>query len=288
MRRSAGGVSLLLLLQSALAFIMILTGTRGENSSKMSSDESQTCSGLLAWFIVYASWLLVFRLVHEVSLHMWITGATRGLSWRLHRGIAAHLLLHLVSGPVFVLMISSGAWLIGSNVGKTCLAPNNRVLSGFFLAFAVPILLLKYCLLFSYWRTGDLAYLARTPGERRAAQASPQFLVGSADHRAPTIFVSTYTAIECGKTEFFKLRSGESALRCSICLEDLTPTSIVRDFPCNHFHHLACIDRWLASHNTCPDCRVEVRRGLSLGGREAADVEVPPVLAEDDSTTTSD
>ena len=124
MRRSAGGVSLLLLLQSALAFIMILAGTRGENSSKISSDESQTCSRLLAWFIVYASWLLVFRLVHEVSLHMWITGAARGLSWRLHRGIAAQLLLHLVSGPVFVLMISSGAWLIGSNVGKTCLAPN--------------------------------------------------------------------------------------------------------------------------------------------------------------------
>ena len=42
---------------------------------------------------------------------------------------------------------------------------------------------------------------------------------------------------------------------CSICREQLTPQSIVRQInKCKHFFHHGCIEKWLCEHRTCPLC----------------------------------
>ncbi|KAL6121295.1 hypothetical protein NUSPORA_01804 [Nucleospora cyclopteri] len=46
---------------------------------------------------------------------------------------------------------------------------------------------------------------------------------------------------------------------CIICYEDYQPNSIVRQLSCDHFFHVACIDRWLISRqHFCPCCRKTV------------------------------
>lgn len=47
---------------------------------------------------------------------------------------------------------------------------------------------------------------------------------------------------------------------CSICLEQIQegqPDTILN--ACNHRFHQKCIDPWMASHSTCPNCRGEIR-----------------------------
>ncbi|GLJ39040.1 hypothetical protein SUGI_0795870 [Cryptomeria japonica] len=43
---------------------------------------------------------------------------------------------------------------------------------------------------------------------------------------------------------------------CPICLAEFVDGDKVRVLPkCNHGFHVECIDRWLASHSSCPTCR---------------------------------
>ncbi|PAN23835.1 hypothetical protein PAHAL_4G122100 [Panicum hallii] len=46
---------------------------------------------------------------------------------------------------------------------------------------------------------------------------------------------------------------------CAVCLGPVTEGETVRRLPaCRHLYHLACIDRWLAAHRTCPVCRSQL------------------------------
>ena len=42
---------------------------------------------------------------------------------------------------------------------------------------------------------------------------------------------------------------------CVICLLDLDNKQSVKCCQCGHCFHKACINKWLASHTTCPTCR---------------------------------
>ncbi|XP_019425103.1 PREDICTED: RING-H2 finger protein ATL5-like [Lupinus angustifolius] len=40
---------------------------------------------------------------------------------------------------------------------------------------------------------------------------------------------------------------------CALCLSDFDNDEMVRLLPnCKHIFHVGCIDKWLASHTTCP------------------------------------
>ncbi|XP_052175017.1 RING-H2 finger protein ATL74-like [Diospyros lotus] len=47
-----------------------------------------------------------------------------------------------------------------------------------------------------------------------------------------------------------------TATECPICLGDFVDGDRVRVLPkCNHGFHVKCIDKWLLSHSSCPNCR---------------------------------
>eukprot|EP00271_Cylindrocystis_brebissonii_P012946 TRINITY_DN32465_c0_g1_i1.p1 TRINITY_DN32465_c0_g1~~TRINITY_DN32465_c0_g1_i1.p1 ORF type:complete len:266 (-),score=46.70 TRINITY_DN32465_c0_g1_i1:397-1194(-) len=59
--------------------------------------------------------------------------------------------------------------------------------------------------------------------------------------------------------------------QCTVCLLEYRKGDLLDVLPCDHAFHTICLDEWLASHTTCPICRVSlgpatsesVRRGLA-------------------------
>nr|GMD01701.1 E3 ubiquitin-protein ligase At1g63170-like [Ipomoea batatas] len=67
--------------------------------------------------------------------------------------------------------------------------------------------------------------------------------------------------------------SGEDAV-CCICLSNYEDNDEVRELPCSHFFHTACVDKWLKLNASCPLCKLEI--GAEIG----AENEHSPLAAE--------
>ncbi|ETM97268.1 hypothetical protein PPTG_20392 [Phytophthora nicotianae INRA-310] len=48
---------------------------------------------------------------------------------------------------------------------------------------------------------------------------------------------------------------------CPICLIDFEDGEDVRNLPCKHIFHVACIDEWLKRNTSCPMCKSNVDLG---------------------------
>jgi hypothetical protein len=70
---------------------------------------------------------------------------------------------------------------------------------------------------------------------------------------------------------------------CSVCLAEYEPGERVRTLPyCGHMFHTPCIDEWLASHQTCPLCRVNLAEARTAGGERMRRRESAPATSQED------
>ncbi|XP_062223054.1 E3 ubiquitin-protein ligase EL5-like [Phragmites australis] len=62
-------------------------------------------------------------------------------------------------------------------------------------------------------------------------------------------------------TVYHAAGSKEEAVECAVCLVELEDGEEARFLPrCGHGFHAECVDMWLASHCTCPLCRLTVAK----------------------------
>lgn len=58
---------------------------------------------------------------------------------------------------------------------------------------------------------------------------------------------------------FSSLKGSRHGLECAVCLSKFHDEETLRLLPkCKHAFHVACVDRWLESHSTCPLCRCRI------------------------------
>uniref|UniRef100_A0A2P2MX06 RING-type E3 ubiquitin transferase n=1 Tax=Rhizophora mucronata TaxID=61149 RepID=A0A2P2MX06_RHIMU len=61
------------------------------------------------------------------------------------------------------------------------------------------------------------------------------------------------------------------ATECPICLGEFVDGEKIRVLPrCNHEFHVACIDTWLLSHSSCPNCRHSLLEYNTAGSAAAS------------------
>ncbi|XP_057417801.1 E3 ubiquitin-protein ligase At1g12760-like [Lotus japonicus] len=61
--------------------------------------------------------------------------------------------------------------------------------------------------------------------------------------------------------------SAEDA-ECCICLSAYDDGVELRQLPCGHHFHCACVDKWLCMNATCPLCKYNILKSSSLGQEE--------------------
>lgn len=76
----------------------------------------------------------------------------------------------------------------------------------------------------------------------------------------------------------YKLRDrmdDDDAVECPICLTALEQEDVARLLPnCKHIFHAECIDMWLHSHSTCPNCRIGAELKAPEENRQLPEVPV--------------
>lgn len=89
-----------------------------------------------------------------------------------------------------------------------------------------------------------------------------------------------YVAVACGEPhpisqeEFQKMpevcigstdKSLPDQQECGICLAEFCPDDMVKELPCKHWYHTACVKEWFTRQPTCPACRFDCRPGVRRG-----------------------
>ncbi|TNV78077.1 hypothetical protein FGO68_gene9345 [Halteria grandinella] len=50
----------------------------------------------------------------------------------------------------------------------------------------------------------------------------------------------------------------DDAPQCAVCYQDFEQCDVLKQLPCRHQFHKACLKPWFDKKNTCPLCRVEL------------------------------
>ncbi|KAK3158218.1 hypothetical protein QOZ80_2AG0134350 [Eleusine coracana subsp. coracana] len=62
-------------------------------------------------------------------------------------------------------------------------------------------------------------------------------------------------------TVYYRAEAAKDSVECAVCLAELEDGEAARFLPrCGHGFHAECVDKWLASHTTCPLCRLTVAK----------------------------
>ena len=68
--------------------------------------------------------------------------------------------------------------------------------------------------------------------------------------------------VESKRWGFFRWKYECRNSVCTICLEDYTKGEEVVLCPCKHCYHKHCIKEWLKLKNSCPMCKLNIRRSF--------------------------
>ena len=68
--------------------------------------------------------------------------------------------------------------------------------------------------------------------------------------------------VETKRWGFFRWKYECRNSVCTICLEDYTKGEEVVLCPCKHCYHKHCIKEWLKLKNSCPMCKLNIRRSF--------------------------
>ena len=69
------------------------------------------------------------------------------------------------------------------------------------------------------------------------------------------------TATAMANTTMLEVQTESECGQCSICLDNYTVGTIVRQLPCEHKFHDACVSEWIkkpSSSRNCPVCRYQL------------------------------
>ena len=72
---------------------------------------------------------------------------------------------------------------------------------------------------------------------------------------------------------------------CPVCRIDFVRGDVVQPLHCDHKFHIACIQRWLAGHLTCPMCRTEVGLRSTETQEDAGIDQISESRSENQSST---
>ncbi|KAL6634139.1 hypothetical protein ACP70R_026810 [Stipagrostis hirtigluma subsp. patula] len=117
-----------------------------------------------------------------------------------------------------------------------------------FVVFAVGIFSLQYCF---------NALGRATDGRRRRGGGGAAG--GNNELRGVDPEVLRSLPVTVYRREAKDPSAAASAAECAVCLAELEDGEEARFLPrCGHGFHAGCVDLWLASHSTCPLCRLTV------------------------------
>lgn len=122
----------------------------------------------------------------------------------------------------------------------------------------------------SYWSFNHAhgpAFSNGSPGSRRRHVDFGEHFVGQGfeelieqisvnERRGPA--PASHSSIEAMPTIKITQAHIRSDSHCPVCKERFELDSDARKMPCDHIYHSDCIVPWLAQHNSCPVCRVEL------------------------------
>ncbi|XP_059162620.1 E3 ubiquitin-protein ligase RNF12-like [Physella acuta] len=97
-----------------------------------------------------------------------------------------------------------------------------------------------------------------------SAAESYESLLNLADHVGVVSTGLSQNDINKLQTSRFPANRGPSQQTCNICLSEFVRGEVMRNLPCKHQFHQACIDKWLQCNASCPVCRSDVKVNSTL------------------------
>ncbi|OWM78691.1 hypothetical protein CDL15_Pgr002862 [Punica granatum] len=160
---------------------------------------------------------------------------------------------------------------------------NSKIMLASIISLSVVVVLVTLLHIYARW-------LIRRQARRRAAMNSLGLVARGNHHSQPPPKTGLDpSVIACLPTFVFRqldttaqTATTLTASECAVCLSVLEDEEVVRLLPnCKHTFHIECINKWFATHSTCPICRAEAKpadqpepAGQSAGPPPTA----PPIL----------
>ncbi|CAL5021408.1 unnamed protein product [Urochloa decumbens] len=135
-----------------------------------------------------------------------------------------------------------------------------------FVIFAFGLVSLQYC--FNSWDDGERQRLQQReqqasgrPGRRRRGGMSMSRRTATRGVDPELLRSLPVTVYRAGAAAPGSEKEADTAVECAVCLAELEDGEAARFLPrCGHGFHAECVDTWLASHTTCPLCRLTVAK----------------------------